>query len=258
DFESQLKDIVQAKRLSASKMTKLTEIAMKSMSDDTQLVSILYRTHKSLQSSYKVSSLYVFDALARAAKHKVVKQELSAHSTSGNCATFLSKVEGVLDGLFQDMLSSGHQEFKDKTKKILDIWTKGKTFPETTLSRLTKLLSVTNKGAYLKLDMYSLSTSSTYTTPFPFICTQCKFSQIEELELKSHWFVSRRTRKHCCGAGGSSDCCRTSAAYSRGTDYHAHTASGASGHKRVIITASACCSVRCHCGPKFTVSDPPF
>ena len=82
--------------------------------NDTQLVSILYRTHKSLPTPAKVSSLYAFDSLARAARSKVTKHNLTGdvNSEKGNCATFLLKVEGVLDGLFQDMLTSGSTESK--------------------------------------------------------------------------------------------------------------------------------------------------
>jgi protein NRD1 len=61
-----------------------------------------------------VSSLYVFDALSRAARHQVNKQGLTGdiNSTEGNCATFLLKVEGVLEGLFQDMIMGGSLEAK--------------------------------------------------------------------------------------------------------------------------------------------------
>jgi hypothetical protein len=122
-------------------MNKLTEIALKSMEVrlpsvfwlasamligslaclihlhtqiDTQLVSILYRTHKSLPTPAKVSSLYVFDALSRAARNQVNKQGLTGdiNSEKGNAATFLLKVEGVLEGLFQDMITTGSLESK--------------------------------------------------------------------------------------------------------------------------------------------------
>lgn len=65
----------------------------------------MYRTHKSLPIANKVSSLYTFDSLARAARGKVTKHNLTGdiNSVKGNCATFLLKIEGVLDGLFQDM-----------------------------------------------------------------------------------------------------------------------------------------------------------
>lgn len=91
-------------------------------------MSILYRTHKSLSAQAKVSSLYVFDALARAAKHQVNKQDLVGNidSSEGNCATFLLKVEGVLDGLFQDMVLVGKPEAKVSFLKFnaffADIW----------------------------------------------------------------------------------------------------------------------------------------
>lgn len=82
--------------------------------NDTQLVSIMYRTHKSLPIANKVSSLYAFDSLARAARGKVTKHNLTGdiNSEKGNCATFLLKIEGVLDGLFQDMTKSEIPEGK--------------------------------------------------------------------------------------------------------------------------------------------------
>ncbi|KAJ7180754.1 hypothetical protein C8R46DRAFT_1028197 [Mycena filopes] len=153
EFETALKEVVYAKRLSASKMNTLTEVALKSMENDTQLVSILYRTHKSLRPPAKVSSLYVFDALARAARTQVVKQRLTGdiNSVKGNCATFLLKVEGVLEGLVQDMLSVATPESKEKTKKVLDIWSKGSTFPPAILVRLKDVLSETEKDKEVKI-----------------------------------------------------------------------------------------------------------
>ena len=75
------------------------------------MVSILYRTHKTLSPKHKVNSLYVFDRLARAAKRDVDKHALTAdlNQERGNSATFLLKVEGVLDGLLQDTASAGSE-----------------------------------------------------------------------------------------------------------------------------------------------------
>ncbi|KAF7789581.1 hypothetical protein EIP86_000527 [Pleurotus ostreatoroseus] len=165
-FESTLKEAVAAKRLSASSMKEVTTLALKNMQNDTQLVCILYRTHKTLNPARKVHSLYVFDALARAAKHQVDKQGLTAdlNSGQGNCATFLLKVVGILDGLIQDMVATG-SETKDKAKKILDIWTKSNTFPSAVLSRLHKLVKgSTEKGAY-RIHMCSLNSDKTTNEP---------------------------------------------------------------------------------------------
>ncbi|KAG8220999.1 hypothetical protein J3R82DRAFT_2508 [Butyriboletus roseoflavus] len=147
DFENTLKEVVSAKRLSASKMNRLTEIAMKSLEDDTKLVAILYRTHKSLPNSAKVSSLYAFDALARAARSLVNKRGVTGdiNLEKGNAATFLLKIEGVLDGLFQDMVSLDNSEAKEKTKKVHEIWVKTNTFPSAVLTRLRDILSDVRK-----------------------------------------------------------------------------------------------------------------
>ncbi|EJF57188.1 hypothetical protein DICSQDRAFT_111985, partial [Dichomitus squalens LYAD-421 SS1] len=142
EFETALKDVVNAKRLSQSKMNSLTEIAMKCMQNDTQMVSILYRTHKALSVSGKTASLYAFDALARAARHQANKNRAVAdlNSGQGNSATFLLKIEGILDGLFQDLVTNGTDDLKEKAKKILDIWAKSNTFPSAVLSPLFDLL----------------------------------------------------------------------------------------------------------------------
>ncbi|KAI8996427.1 hypothetical protein BD414DRAFT_520330 [Trametes punicea] len=146
-FESALKEVVGARKLSQSKMSTLTEVALKSMDNDTQMVSILYRTHKSLSPSAKVWSLYAFDALARAARNRVNKNHITGNLTSekGNCATFLLRIEGILDGLFQDLILSGSDELKEKAKKILDIWTKSNTFSSAVLSPLYALLKQAEK-----------------------------------------------------------------------------------------------------------------
>jgi hypothetical protein len=84
----------------------------KHVQNDTKLVSILYRNHKALQPSCKVSSLYAFDALARAARSHANKHKLSTKAEKGNCATFLQKLEGVLDSLVKDMIACENEEAK--------------------------------------------------------------------------------------------------------------------------------------------------
>ncbi len=76
------------------------------------MVSMLYRTHKSLQPQFKVPSLYAFDALARAARGHALKHGCTGEAKPGNSATFLLKLEAVLEGLFQDMMGSAVPEGK--------------------------------------------------------------------------------------------------------------------------------------------------
>lgn len=85
------------------------------------MVSMLYRTHKSLQPQYKVPSLYAFDALARAARSHALKHGFTGDAQSGNSATFLLKLEAVLEGLFQDMMSNGVSEGKVSKASTADL-----------------------------------------------------------------------------------------------------------------------------------------
>ena len=74
----------------------------------------MFRTHKQLSTTAKISSLYAFDALARCAKDAIDKKKVVADptSTTGNCATFLLKLEGILESFVQDLLATGSTEVK--------------------------------------------------------------------------------------------------------------------------------------------------
>ncbi|CAE6499364.1 unnamed protein product [Rhizoctonia solani] len=152
EFETQLKTVVTSKRLSSSKMAALTELAVENMHLDTQMISLMYRTHKGLPTVNKISSLYVFDSVARAAHRTKSKRGLVADlNSTGNAASFLVRLEGMLDGLVEDMLANGPPEAKEKCRKVLDIWTREGTFPAGALKRLSERVSGSSpvvQGAY--------------------------------------------------------------------------------------------------------------
>ncbi|KAI0317157.1 hypothetical protein OF83DRAFT_174914 [Amylostereum chailletii] len=160
EFEPALKEVVNAKRISASRMKDVTDMGLGLMQHDTQLVSVLYRTHKSCKSQPKIHSLYVVDSLARAARRYADKhgQTGDANASPGTCATFMLKLENVLDGFFQEMTAPNVPEGKEKSKKILDIWTKNRTFPAGVVKRLLSVVAG-DPGAYHVSICLSLSTS---------------------------------------------------------------------------------------------------
>ncbi|KAG8964921.1 hypothetical protein FRC03_001221 [Tulasnella sp. 419] len=161
EYEKLLKEIVGAKRVSQSKIQSITSLALKNMENDTKLISILYRTHKTLPATSKVSSLYVFDALARAARNHATKTKADQKAVTGNSATFLSKMEGVLDGLIRDMVLCGAPEAKEKTRKVLDIWSKANTFPKEVISRL---VGITESGGGVENSADANQSSTTTQT----------------------------------------------------------------------------------------------
>ncbi|KAL1674066.1 hypothetical protein EV122DRAFT_293739 [Schizophyllum commune] len=169
-FESALKAIVQAKHLSASKMQKLTADAMQLLEHDAQLVSILARTHKSLSGSHKIFSLYVIDSVARAARSKAKKEGSAGFSSSGgNASSFLTKLQTVLNEVFREMVSGGVPEGKEKANKVLDIWSKGNTFPTSVLSGLMATVSANPKESDVAKSsdprIRSASTPTGHTPP---------------------------------------------------------------------------------------------
>lgn len=77
---------------------------------DSHLVTTLYAKHCSLPDSspHKIFSLYCFDALSRACRSKVNKGvSAKLKEDAGTCARFLILVEGVLDGLMDNMIGNG-------------------------------------------------------------------------------------------------------------------------------------------------------
>lgn len=62
--------------------------------------------------------------------------------------------------IFLTVFSSSVTLLQEKSKKILDIWTKSNTFPSPVLTRLRGLVKDSEKGAYHSLHMSSLSISS--------------------------------------------------------------------------------------------------
>jgi len=138
------------------------------LQSDAHLVSTLFRYHKKASPSAKLSSLYLIDALARAAKSKAKRDATQdkgkAKSTStsttttttptdspppttapaggagaggpGTAASFLAKLEAVLGRIVVENWDEGLREHRDKVNKVMGIWRQAGTFGEATLARV--------------------------------------------------------------------------------------------------------------------------
>ncbi|ORY30535.1 hypothetical protein BCR39DRAFT_528594 [Naematelia encephala] len=117
-FLSLLETTIRAPRLSGSKVQQLTSSLPALFSSDSQIVSAHLRLNKSLAPAVpqRISSLYVFDALARGCKGQP--------KGSG----MLGKMEGVVESFVGGMLDDGKG----------GVWTEGKvsdelTYPSTSI-----------------------------------------------------------------------------------------------------------------------------
>ena len=98
DFLTLLDTTVRASRLSGTKVSALSEQSKKLPADtDSELVSTFLRLNKSLApaSQNRISSLYVFDAIARANKGVSGREGL------------LMKMEGVVESWVNQMCEDG-------------------------------------------------------------------------------------------------------------------------------------------------------
>ncbi|RSH87968.1 uncharacterized protein EHS24_000491 [Apiotrichum porosum] len=155
-FDDLLDKTVRAPRLSGSKIKELSDSALRLVANDHHLVTSLLRLNTSLPtaSTSRISSLYVFDAIARAAKSQVDKGNGRTPSTvrgQGTNAGLLAKMEGVVESWVAGMVDDGKggvwSEGRDKTRKIIEIWRKGSTFPEACISQLAQRIAEADGGA---------------------------------------------------------------------------------------------------------------
>lgn len=98
-FLKLLDTTVKASRLSGTKTKQLSQDSLKiPASYDTKIVSSFLKLNNSLKpaSQQRISSLYVFDAIARANKGQKGREG------------FMEKMEGVVDSWVRGMLTDGH------------------------------------------------------------------------------------------------------------------------------------------------------
>lgn len=121
-----LQATVTAPRLSGSKVQSLTSLGLKLAdqvpSQDTPLVTSFYKINASLPSAStsRISSLYVFDAIARGARTAATgrggKEGKGKGKESAGALGLVTKLEGVVESWVTGMLDDGKG----------GLWTEGK------------------------------------------------------------------------------------------------------------------------------------
>ncbi|WWC70919.1 uncharacterized protein I206_104871 [Kwoniella pini CBS 10737] len=154
EFDKLLAATINAPRLSGSKVQKLASLSSELVKEDHHIVTTFFKLNASLApaSQSRISSLYVFDAIAREAKtqiNKGVGTQVTKERGKGTQAGLLLKLEGVVDSWIEGLLDDGKgsvwTDGKEKSKKIVDIWSKASTFPQNCLERLLK--KIQNAGS---------------------------------------------------------------------------------------------------------------
>ncbi|GAA5961998.1 hypothetical protein JCM3765_007191 [Sporobolomyces pararoseus] len=172
-LDSQVKSVISKNKLSSSAVDSIVQAALDNVSSDTALITLLYRHHKKATPTHKLTSLYLIDAIARAARSKYkkegkAKQQEESSTTpkdeppqpetsagSGTCGSFLKKIEGLLSKIVLDVWENAPVEHREKVRKVMDIWTKAGTFSSSALARLGNKLLAASTSAESKTSQRS-------------------------------------------------------------------------------------------------------
>ncbi|KAN0063710.1 hypothetical protein ACQY0O_003760 [Thecaphora frezii] len=155
DFLKTLQETVAVNKLSTSRVDRIKTGAATCFHDPSAATSIL-KLHLRSSSSTKVSSLYLFDAIARHAKDVVKKQGAGqdagdARAPPGSDAIdgttealvagaehFLSWASRVASEIALDTMRSVGREQQEKVRKVIDIWARAATFDSDMLRELQR------------------------------------------------------------------------------------------------------------------------
>lgn len=140
-FETILKELptLKAPGVSGSRIKKLTDIAVKNVSEESKLITILYSNCKAAPSSHKLGTLYVVDSIVRIFIEEAKKQnqEISSLAPEGTYASAVNKISELVESLIDDameLLISKSQS--EKIGKLVDIWERAETFKPEIISKI--------------------------------------------------------------------------------------------------------------------------
>ena len=140
-FETILKELptLKAPGVSGSRIKKLTDLAVKNVSEESKLITILYSNCKAAPSSHKLGTLYVVDSIVRIFIEEAKKQnqEITSLAPEGTYASAVYKISELVELLIDDameLLVSKSQSIK--IGKLVDIWERAETFKPEIINRI--------------------------------------------------------------------------------------------------------------------------
>lgn len=141
EFESIQKELSTLKPpgVSGSRIKRLTDLAVRSVSEESKLISSLYSNCKATPSTNKLGSLYVVDSIVRVYKDEAKKrgETIDASAPEGTFAAGVYKIteliESIVDDALELLINAGTNQ---KIGKLVDIWERAQTFEPELLARI--------------------------------------------------------------------------------------------------------------------------
>ncbi|GEQ70777.1 hypothetical protein JCM33374_g4456 [Metschnikowia sp. JCM 33374] len=153
-FDSILKELptLRAPGVSGTRIKKLTDIAVKNVAEESQLITVLYSSCKATPSSHKLGALYVVDSIVRVYMDEAKKrgEEINSQAPEGTFAAGVFRIGELVESLIDDAMElSIAPATTSKIGKLVDIWERASTFSPETIAAIRKkhFDSLTPKGS---------------------------------------------------------------------------------------------------------------
>lgn len=129
--------------VSGSRIQSLTNLCVNNVESESVLIQKIYTHFKKAPATHKLGVLYVVDSVTRrwVDQAKLQGQSINSSAKDGTYAAGVHRVTELLPVLMNDILQTAPAEQKDKIKKLIDIWEKGQTFPQSMLDSFKQKLN---------------------------------------------------------------------------------------------------------------------
>ncbi|KAL9938390.1 hypothetical protein V8E36_003013 [Tilletia maclaganii] len=159
-----LHEAIKSNKLSSSRVERIKNLSLATLHDPA-FPSALLREHLKASASHKLTSFYIFDAVARQARDIVRKngagfdvsgaQPPASNGADGGAQpeagtpealvaaakSFLSFLDGVAEEVTETTFRDVFPDHKEKVRKVIDIWGKASTFSPDLLGDISKKLN---------------------------------------------------------------------------------------------------------------------
>ncbi|KAI0464733.1 hypothetical protein LJB42_002356 [Komagataella kurtzmanii] len=136
EFDATLKELktLKAPGVSGSRIKKLVTFAVDNVSQESQLVDVMYDNFKLAPPTHKLGYVYVIDAVARRYFDLITGNPVNSDSKNGSFEAGVYKIQNIIKQVIEESFASGiNEEQKEKLSKLVDIWSRFNTFESSIL-----------------------------------------------------------------------------------------------------------------------------
>ncbi|KAM0277406.1 hypothetical protein ACHAQH_005848 [Verticillium albo-atrum] len=138
--------------VSGSRISSITAFCVGNVQSESVLIQKIYTHFKKTAGDHKLGVLYVVDSVTRKwmEQAKSNGQAVDGFATDGTFAAGVHRVTELMPVLMNDIVQSAPENHKEKISKLLDIWEKGQTFPQSMIDSFRAKLTTPPIAAFVK------------------------------------------------------------------------------------------------------------